>query len=154
VVAFVRDQFSYEPGKTGAHSTVDEILTIGAGVCQDFAHLTIAILRLAGVPARYVSGYLAPPEGSSGHLSIESQATHAWIEAQLPAQGWAGFDPTHGCRTDARHIKVAIGRDYSDVTPLRGVYRSFGNKQRMTVDLRLERESSIRSQSQNGFSQQ
>jgi transglutaminase-like putative cysteine protease len=160
MVAFVRDQFSYEPGVTGAHSTVDEILSIGAGVCQDFAHLTIAILRLAGVPARYVSGYLAPPSDASLRLPIESQASHAWIEAQVPGQGWAGFDPTHGCRTDARHIKVAIGRDYSDVTPLRGVYRSFGSKQTMTVDLRLEREapaqtqSQSQSQNQSGCSQQ
>jgi len=153
IVAFVRDQFSYEPGVTRVHSTVDEILTIGAGVCQDFAHLTIAILRLAGVPARYVSGYLAPPPGSSQQTPIESQASHAWIEAQLPGQGWAGFDPTHGCRTDTRHIKVASGRDYSDVTPLRGVYRSFGSKQTMTVDLKLERETSGQSQSQNGQQQ-
>lgn len=154
IVAFVRDQFSYEPGVTRAHSTVDEILTIGAGVCQDFAHLTIAILRLAGVPARYVSGYLAPPPGSSRQTPIESQASHAWIEAQVPGQGWAGFDPTHGCRTDTRHIKVAIGRDYSDVTPLRGVYRSFGKKQTMTVDLKLERQTSSQQQGQNGCSQQ
>ena len=150
IVAFVRDQFSYEPGVTQAHSTVDEILTIGAGVCQDFAHLTIAILRLAGVPARYVSGYLAPPPSSSQQVPLESQASHAWIEAQVPGEGWAGFDPTHGCRTDTRHIKVAIGRDYSDVTPLRGVYRSFGKKQTMTVDLRLEREKADQSQIQNG----
>jgi len=154
VVAFVRDQFSYEPGVTRVYSTADEILTVGAGVCQDFAHLTIAILRLAGLPARYVSGYLAPPPGSSQAVTVEAQASHAWIEAQLPGHGWAGFDPTHGCRVDARHIKVAIGRDYADVTPLRGVYRSFGGKQTMTVDLKLERETSGQEQSQNGCSQQ
>jgi transglutaminase-like putative cysteine protease len=153
MVRFVRDQFSYEPGVTRVHSTVDEILTIGAGVCQDFAHLTIAILRLAGVPARYVSGYLAPPPGSAQQVPIESQASHAWVEAQVPGQGWAGFDPTHGCRTDTRHIKVAIGRDYSDVTPLRGVYRSFGKKQIMSVDLKLERETSGQQQSQDGRGQ-
>ncbi len=154
VAAFVRDQFSYEPGVTRVHSTADEILTTGAGVCQDFAHLTIAILRLAGVPARYVSGYLAPSAGASQQVPLESQASHAWIEAQLPTHGWAGFDPTHGCITDARHIKVAVGRDYSDVTPLRGVYRSFGSRQTMTVDLKLEREPSGQLQSQNGCAQQ
>lgn len=153
VVAFVRDQFSYEPGVTRVHSTIDEILSVGAGVCQDFAHLTIAILRLAGVPARYVSGYLAPQSDSS-QAAVEAQATHAWIEAQLPGAGWAGYDPTHGCRTDMRHIKVAIGRDYSDVTPLRGVYRSFGSKQTMTVELKLEREAPGLPQAHNGFSQQ
>ena len=86
-------------------------------------------------------------------MPLESQASHAWIEAQVPGQGWAGFDPTHGCRTDTRHIKVAIGRDYSDVTPLRGVYRSFGKKQSMTVDLKLERETAGQSQSQGGGAQ-
>jgi transglutaminase-like putative cysteine protease len=153
VVAFVRDQFSYEPGVTHAHSTVDEILSVGAGVCQDFAHLTIAILRLAGVPSRYVSGYLAPMPGTS---QTGEQASHAWIEAQLPSQGWIGFDPTHGCSTDARHIKVAIGRDYSDVTPLRGVYRSLGSKQAMAVELKIEGETAgqQQSQSQSGCSQQ
>lgn len=152
VVALVRDQFSYEPGVTKVHSTVDEILTVGAGVCQDFAHLSIAILRLAGVPARYVSGYLAPPEDAPPEIPNASQATHAWIEAQLPDAGWSGFDPTHGCRTDTRHIRVAIGRDYSDVTPLRGVYRSFGSKQTMTVDLKLER-AQAQSQNQSGAQQ-
>jgi len=153
VVAFVRDQFSYEPGVTQVHSTVDEVLSVGAGVCQDFAHLTIAILRLAGVPSRYVSGYIAPLPNPA-QKTIAEQASHAWIEAELPGQGWAGFDPTHGCRTDTRHIKVAIGRDYSDVTPLRGVYRSNGNKQTMTVELKLEREGQSQHQSQSGMSQQ
>lgn len=140
VVAFVRDQFYYRQGVTKVYSTVDEILTVGAGVCQDFAHLTIAVLRLAGVPARYVSGYLAPRDPSQGP-PVESQASHAWLEAHLPYQGWIGFDPTHGCRADFRHIRVAIGRDYSDVPPLRGVYRSFGRRQTMSVDLKLEPEA-------------
>ena len=153
LVRFVRDQFSYEPGVTKVYSTADEILTVGAGVCQDFAHLTIALLRLAGVPARYVSGYLAPPEDASIGIPDASQASHAWIDAQIPGLGWTGFDPTHGCRSDTRHIRVAVGRDYSDVTPLRGVYRSFGNKQTMTVDLKLEPASS-QSQSQSGSAQQ
>jgi transglutaminase-like putative cysteine protease len=141
VVAFVCDQFYYRPGVTSAQSTVDEILTTGAGVCQDFAHLTIAVLRLAGVPARYVSGYLAPPRYSSDEAPVASQASHAWLEAQLPYQGWIGFDPTHGCRADLRHIRVAVGRDYSDVAPLRGVYRSDGRRQTMSVDLKLELEA-------------
>jgi transglutaminase-like putative cysteine protease len=153
VVAFVRDQFYYQPGVTQVYSTVDEVLTTGAGVCQDFAHLTIAILRLAGVPARYVSGYLAPPGYSSENAPAESQASHAWLEAQLPHQGWTGFDPTHGCPADLRHIRVAVGRDYSDVTPLRGVYRSFGSRQTMSVDLRLEPEAG-RNPAGDGSSQQ
>lgn len=136
-VAFIYGQFAYEPGKTRVHSTTDEILSTGAGVCQDFAHLAIGVLRLAGIPARYVSGYLAPRLNSQ---TLGEQASHAWIEARLPGAGWIGIDPTHGCRADERHIKVAIGRDYSDVSPIRGVYRSAGGGHVMKVELSVEPE--------------
>ncbi len=138
VVVFVRDQFEYEPGLTQVHSTADEILTIGGGVCQDFAHLMIGVLRLAGVPARYVSGYLAPMAKSAPVTRAASSASHAWLEAQVPLLGWVGFDPTHGCRTDCRHIRVAIGRDYADVPPIKGVFRTTGGKHKMTVELDIE----------------
>ncbi len=138
VVRFIRGQFEYEPGVTHVHSTVDEILAIGGGVCQDFAHLTIGMLRLAGVPARYVSGYLAPASDAAASTPAGARASHAWIEAQLPGCGWVGFDPTHACRTDYRHIRVAIGRDYADVPPIKGVFRSEGGKQMMTVALDIE----------------
>jgi transglutaminase-like putative cysteine protease len=137
VVVFIRDQFIYEPGMTKVQSTADEILTVGGGVCQDFAHLTIGVLRLAGVPSRYVSGYLAPA-AKTGTESLGAQASHAWVEAQLPGIGWTGFDPTNGCVVDERHIRVAIGRDYSDVPPMRGVYKSHGGKQVMSVELQIE----------------
>ena len=137
IVAFIRDQFVYEPGMTKVHSTADEILSVGGGVCQDFAHLTIGVLRLAGIPTRYVSGYLAPAANSAAS-SIGAQASHAWLEAQLPGLGWTGFDPTNGCMVDERHIRVAVGRDYSDVPPMRGVYRSHGGMQLMSVDLKIE----------------
>jgi len=137
IVAFIRDQFVYEPGMTKVHSTADEILSVGGGVCQDFAHLTIGVLRLGGIPTRYVSGYLAPAANSAAS-SIGAQASHAWLEAQLPGLGWTGFDPTNGCMVDERHIRVAIGRDYSDVPPMRGVYRSHGGMQLMSVDLKIE----------------
>jgi len=140
IVVFVRDQFVYEPGMTKVQSTADEILTVGSGVCQDFAHLTIGVLRLAGIPARYVSGYLAPDSKGTTE-TLGSQASHAWLEAQLPGLGWTGFDPTNGCVVDERHIRVAIGRDYSDVSPLRGVYRSNGGTQVMTVELHIEPQS-------------
>jgi transglutaminase-like putative cysteine protease len=154
IVNFVCDQFYYRPGVTKVDSKVDEILTTGAGVCQDFAHLTIAVLRLAGVPARYVSGYLAPLNYLSGETPVGPQASHAWLEAQLPYQGWIGFDPTHGCRADLRHIRVAVGRDYSDVAPLRGVYRSFGRRQTMSVDLTLEPETVENPAGNSSFQQQ
>ncbi len=136
VVAFIRDQFHYEPGMTMVQSTADEILSVGAGVCQDFAHLTIGVLRLAGIPSRYVSGYLAP-DSKSAKAILGTQASHAWIEARLPGLGWTGFDPTNGCSVDERHISVAVGRDYSDVLPLHGVYRSSGWEQVMSVELQI-----------------
>ncbi len=137
MVAYVRDQFEYETRSTHVHSSLNDILNSGGGVCQDFAHLTIGILRLAGVPARYVSGYLAPASASAG-LDVTAQASHAWLEAWLPGLGWCGYDPTHRCVVDARHIVVAIGRDYADVPPLRGVYRNGGGQSLMTVNLRVE----------------
>jgi transglutaminase-like putative cysteine protease len=140
IVSLVRDQFEYEMGRTDVHSTVDDVLTAGGGVCQDFAHLTIGLLRLAGVPARYVSGYLAPQiaPGATEPPPIREQASHAWIEALLPETGWTGFDPTHCGRTHDHHVRVAVGRDYADVPPLRGVYRSPGSRQRMVVDLAID----------------
>jgi transglutaminase-like putative cysteine protease len=160
MMAYVRDQFEYETTATNVHSSLNDILDTGGGVCQDFAHLTIGILRLAGIPARYVSGYLAPagagylaaaaggpsdPTADSGHppgpLSppdVTAQASHAWLEAWLPGTGWTGFDPTHRCAVDGRHIGVAVGRDYADVPPLRGVFRSDGVDSMMTVDLSVE----------------
>jgi transglutaminase-like putative cysteine protease len=130
-VCYIRDQFGYDQGSTDVHSSLDDILTSGGGVCQDFAHLTLGVLRLAGVPARYVSGYLA----SLTDTADREQASHAWIEALLPGEGWTGFDPTHRCRTDLRHIRIAIGRDYADAAPLRGVFRSSAGNQRMMVKL-------------------
>jgi transglutaminase-like putative cysteine protease len=135
VICFIRDQFGYDTGTTHVHSSLDEILNEGGGVCQDFAHLALGVLRLAGVPARYVSGYMAPPPGVDAPL--EEQASHAWIEALLPGMGWTGFDPTHRCRTDIRHIRVAIGRDYADACPIRGVYRSDASHNTMSVELEV-----------------
>jgi transglutaminase-like putative cysteine protease len=132
VVAWICDQFAYEPGTTDVHSDVDRVLSAGAGVCQDFAHLTIGILRLAGVPARYVSGYLAPRAHRGRPLG--NQASHAWLEVML-SEGWFGFDPTHGTRVTDHHIRLAVGRDYADVPPLRGAYRSQGKQQTMRVSL-------------------
>lgn len=141
MVTYVRDQFEYETQSTHVHSNLNDILNSGGGVCQDFAHLTIGVLRLAGVPARYVSGYLAPPSAGSP-MDLTAQASHAWLEAWLPGRGWRGFDPTHRCATDGRHIGVAIGRDYADVPPLRGVFRNGGGRSHMTVALSVEFTSS------------
>ena len=133
-VCFIRDQFGYDTNTTHVHSSLDEILNSGGGVCQDFAHLALGVLRLAGVPSRYVSGYMAPVTGID---TSEEQASHAWIEALLPGSGWVGFDPTHRCRTDIRHIRIAIGRDYADASPIRGVYRSDASQNTMSVELEV-----------------
>lgn len=111
----------YEPGVTGADSPIDEALEGRRGVCQDFAHIMIAICRGWGVPARYVSGYLST-DRDHGERS-DPQATHAWVEVFLPSLRWIGFDPTNDVLACERHIAVAVGRDYSDVPPSRGVFK-------------------------------
>jgi transglutaminase-like putative cysteine protease len=117
----------YEPGVTGADSPIDEALTAGRGVCQDFAHIMIAVCRGWGIPARYVSGYLATNK-DEGDRS-DPQATHAWVEVFLPSLRWIGLDPTNNTAAAERHIPVAIGRDYSDVPPSRGVFKGDAESQ-------------------------
>lgn len=130
----------YEPGVTAADSPIDEALNAGRGVCQDFAHIMLAICRGWGVPARYVSGYL----GSSGeqHERFNPEATHAWVEVFLPSLRWVGFDPTNDAIAGPRHIPVAIGRDYSDVPPARGVFKGDAESQ-LSVGVSV-RESTTR----------
>ena len=114
----LHDTFDYLPGSTAADSPIERILESGCGVCQDYAHVMTSILRMWGIPCRYVSGYLGPD--SPGSAPGES---HAWVECWLPGLGWVGFDPTNNSVADERHVRVAVGRDYADVPPTRGVYR-------------------------------
>jgi transglutaminase-like putative cysteine protease len=116
--AYIRGHFTYQVGATNVRSTVAELIDGGSGVCQDYAHLLIALCRHVGLPARYVSGYL-------GGVT-QSEASHAWTEAFVPPYGWLGVDPTLGTRCTGRHVQVAVGRDYADVPPLRGTYRGGG----------------------------
>jgi len=113
--------FAYEAGVTRADSPIDDVLAARKGVCQDFAHVMIAICRQWGLPARYVSGYLFT-DRKAGDRS-DPDATHAWVEVFLPSLRWVGFDPTNNILAAERHIACAIGRDYSDVPPSRGVYK-------------------------------
>ena len=117
LTARLRKRVRYQPNSTNVHSTVEEVLRLGLGVCQDFAHLFIATCRSMGIPARYVSGYVhdGPPGRRVG-------ASHAWAEAWIPDLGWVGFDPTHPPRPGPGHVRVAVGRDYRDAAPTRGVY--------------------------------
>lgn len=120
-------QFTYEPRTTNVDSMIDEALRARAGVCQDFAHIMATLVRSLGIPCRYVSGYLAP--GESRFDRAGDNATHAWVEAWLPHVGWVGFDPTNNSVADHRHIAVAIGRDYHEVPPTRGVYKGGAGSQ-------------------------
>ncbi len=116
----VYERFTYLPETTDVNSPIDMALEERKGVCQDFAHIMIALVRRLGIPCRYVSGYLYHREDED--RSAED-ASHAWVEAFLPGIGWVGLDPTNNLRADDRHIRVAIGRDYADVPPTKGVFR-------------------------------
>lgn len=111
----------YAPKNTRVDSPIDDALSIRRGVCQDFAHIMITLVRELRIPCRYVSGYLFH-QSDSQDRSVDG-ATHAWVEALLPELGWVGFDPTNDTLAGERHIRVAVGRDYADVPPNRGVFR-------------------------------
>lgn len=113
--------FTYAQSETKVDSPIDVALKARAGVCQDLSHIMIALARRIGIPCRYVSGYLSTSTESNDR-SAEG-ATHAWAEAYLPTLGWVGFDPTNDVLAAERHIRVAVGRDYADVPPTRGVFR-------------------------------
>jgi transglutaminase-like putative cysteine protease len=119
VSAFVRSRVKYVPGATTVTSTAIEALERGQGVCQDITHITLGLLRSLGIPARYVSGYLYPKRDPQIGETIQGQS-HAWVE--YFAGAWTGIDPTNGVRHTARHILVGRGRDYGDVSPLKGIY--------------------------------
>jgi transglutaminase-like putative cysteine protease len=114
--------FSYVPNSTKVDSPIEEALETRQGVCQDFAHIMIALVRRVKIPCRYVSGYMFHRDETERDRSIEG-ASHAWIEALVPRLGWVAFDPTNNLVGGDRHIRVAIGRDYADVPPTRGVYK-------------------------------
>lgn len=125
----VHGEFAYRKQVTRVDSTTDDFLGIGAGVCQDFTHLTLGLLRLRGVPCRYVSGYLhVEPAGD------EAAQSHAWIEFFSPTRGWIPFDPTHDREIDQHYVTVGHGRHYEDVPPNKGIFR--GNAgERLTAEV-------------------
>ena len=111
----------FERGRTRVDSPIDDALMAESGVCQDFSHIMLAIVRSWGIPAQYVSGYLFPVR--EGREQAMAQASHAWIECLLPGLGWVGADPTNNTVSPGHHIRVARGRDYRDVPPIRGTFR-------------------------------
>jgi transglutaminase-like putative cysteine protease len=117
--SYVFDNFQYIKGVTSVESTLDEVWDLKAGVCQDFAHILLVLLRQIHIPARYVSGYICPNQnGMRGE-----GATHAWIEAFIPMNGWVGFDPTNNCIVEDKHVRLAVGRNFSDCSPVKGTYK-------------------------------
>jgi transglutaminase-like putative cysteine protease len=131
----IYEYFDYKPKSTKVDSPIDLALGTRAGVCQDFAHIMIALVRSKlQIPCRYVSGYLY--HGVADHDRSLHSATHAWIEAFLPQLGWVGFDPTNWLVTGERHIRTAIGRDYADVPPTRGMFRGRAASE-LTVAVRV-----------------
>ena len=116
----IHRRFAYNTDSTVVDSPIDEAIKLKSGVCQDFAHIAIALLRRLGIPARYVSGYLFH-DGSDRDTA--ANASHAWVEAFLPELGWVGIDPTNDRIASDHHIRIGVGRDYADVPPTRGVYK-------------------------------
>lgn len=136
----IHERFKYVKGATHVRSSIEDVLQAGAGVCQDFAHLLLSVLRRRGLPARYVSGYIVPKKTAEGSGNLEEviggQASHAWVEVWLPGSGWLGLDPTLGAPVGMRHVRIGYGRDYGDVPPVRGVYKGQAG-QRLSVDVRV-----------------
>ena len=116
---YVYDNFEYRKGVTTVETGAEEIWKLKAGVCQDFAHILLVMLRNVGVPARYVSGYICP----KGQELRGEGATHAWVEVCVPFYGWIGLDPTNNCIASDRHVRLAIGRHFTDCTPVKGTYK-------------------------------
>lgn len=119
LTTYVYENFKYQKGITTIETTPDEIWKIKSGVCQDFAHILLVMFRLMKIPARYVSGYICPNKpGMRGE-----GATHAWAEAYIPAMGWVGFDPTNNCVVGEMHVRLAVGKNFTDCSPVKGTYR-------------------------------
>lgn len=131
VVEAIHGRLRYEKGATDVTTNAEQALARGLGVCQDYAHLMLATCRILGLPARYVSGYVYAPGSQVG------VASHAWADVFVEGQGWVSVDPTNDAPQAERHVRVAVGRDYADLPPTRGVYK--GNaKETLEVNVRIE----------------
>jgi transglutaminase-like putative cysteine protease len=133
---YVYSNFQYIKDLTTVETTTDEIWKLKAGVCQDFAHILLLMLRFSGVPARYVSGYICPNKnGMRGE-----GATHAWVEACIPSYGWMGFDPTNNCIVNELHVRLAVGRNFTDCSPVKGTYKGV-SQHRLEVGVSVSYEN-------------
>ncbi|KAB2953423.1 transglutaminase family protein [Heliorestis acidaminivorans] len=130
---YLYENYSYQEKVTQVCSSVREILTKKMGVCQDFSHLLLALLRYRAIPARYVSGYI-PCDG----ILRGGGASHAWVEVWLPGRDWQGIDPTNNCLVNDHYVKIAHGRDYHDVVPVKGIFRGRAKQSmQVTVDVQI-----------------
>ena len=131
-MAAVRATLVYERGATTVKTRVEEVLALGRGVCQDFAHVLIAACRCEGIPARYVSGYF-----HDAAIEDEQAASHAWVDVYDEQDGWISLDPTHDREQDERYVRIAVGRDYGDVPPTRGVFKG-GTQETLAVKVSVQ----------------
>ena len=129
---YIYKNFTYTKGITTTTTTLDEILELKKGVCQDFAHLLLQLMRTLGIPARYVSGYICP---NKNQLRGEG-ATHAWVEIYSPIQGWLGIDPTNNIWTMDSHVKLSVGLNFTECTPVKGTFKGEA-KQTLTVSVAI-----------------
>jgi len=138
----IHNHFEYKQGSTQFSTDVGFVWKARKGVCQDFAHVMLSVLRTAGLPARYVCGYIetTPPAGreNGSPTLVGSVATHAWVEVLVPGQTWVALDPTNNCWCGEQHIAVSFGRDASDAAPVRGIFKGVGH-QLMKVRVRVRR---------------
>lgn len=142
--ATIFKEYTYRQGSTTVFTTAFEVYANRRGVCQDFTNLFICLARLLGVPARYVCGYIyCPPPGddAAGQRvnTVQSEASHAWVQLYLPQVGWKGFDPTNGILTQTEHVRVAVGRNYIDATPTSGTIYVGGGPETLEVDVKVLR---------------
>ena len=134
-----RERFRYDPEATDVHSSPEELFRKRGGVCQDLTHAMLGVLRLSSVPCRYVSGYLYDPAtGAEGEQVRGTAASHAWVQAWHPELGWIGIDPTNNKLVTWQYVRVAVGRDYTDVQPLRGVFVG-ADAQELEVEVSVKR---------------
>lgn len=135
----IYEDFTYDPAATTVATPLEEVLQKKRGVCQDFAHFEIACLRAMGIPARYVSGYIETIAPPGKEKLVGSDASHAWVAVYSPSEGWFEFDPTNDKLAADQHIITAWGRDYFDVTPLRGVIFGGGESPKLNVSVDVAR---------------
>ena len=139
---YIYTNFKYEKGLTDVNTEIKKLWEIKTGVCQDFTNIMLFVCRLLNIPCRYVSGYLSPKNKKFRGTG----ASHAWVEVCIPGNDWIGFDPTNNCLVDTNHIKLSVGRDYSDCSPVKGVYKGKSeNKMTVNVSISNSKEEKFKS---------